>query len=66
MDDSDKPKKKVYHEPPTLPLPPLWRIVVALAAIVGFLYFLYHYEANRPPEPSTGLGLPPLEVISAG
>lgn len=36
--------------PPTLPLPPLWRLLVALAAIVGFLYFMYDWHsAEEPP-----------------
>ena len=39
--------------PPTLPLPPLWRLLVALAAIVGFLYFIYDWHSAKelPAEP---------------
>ncbi len=33
--------------PPTLPLPSLWRLIVAAIAILGFLYFLYSYQEAR-------------------
>lgn len=33
--------------PPTLPPPPLWRLLVAGAAVLGFLYFIYQYVAER-------------------
>lgn len=36
--------------PPTLPLPPLWRLLVALAVVVGVLYFIY--EWHSPGEPA--------------
>ncbi len=40
--------------PPTLPPPPLWRLIVAGLAVFGFLYFLYAYqtaieERSAPP-----------------
>ncbi len=53
---------KQYEEPPTLPLPPTWRLVVAGLAIVGFLYAMYAYEkgheAEQAPPPATQGGLP--------
>lgn len=30
--------------PPTLPMPPKWRLIVAAIAILGFLYFIYRYQ----------------------
>jgi hypothetical protein len=36
--------QKKREEIPTLPPPPLWRLIVAGLAIVGFLYFLYAYQ----------------------
>lgn len=48
---------KQYEEPPTLPLPPTWRLVVAGLVIVGFLYAMYAYEkgheAEQTPPPAT-------------
>ncbi len=35
--------------PPTLPLPPLWRLLVALAVIVGILYFIYEWHSPQEP-----------------
>jgi hypothetical protein len=45
-----------YEEPPTLPLPPTWRIVVALCVTVGFLYWIYrsYPEEQAPPPASSG------------
>jgi hypothetical protein len=48
-----EPEKR-YDEPPTLPVPSLWRLIVAAAAIIGFLYFLYDYESRRPEAPPAG------------
>jgi hypothetical protein len=46
------------HEPPTLPLPPLWRLAVAAAVVVAFLYFIYQsYEPAYEPEPPPRSGL---------
>jgi hypothetical protein len=39
--------------PPTLPLPPLWRLLVGGAIIVAFLYFLYDWEKRKEVEPAT-------------
>jgi hypothetical protein len=36
-------------EPPTLPLPPRWRLVVAAVAVLVFLYLMYHTYTD-PPE----------------
>jgi hypothetical protein len=59
---SEDPPKK-YDEPPTLPLPPTWRLIVAAVAIVGFLYWLYSHEkakeAAPPPPPAQGMLLTP-------
>jgi hypothetical protein len=48
--------QKKGQEAPTLPLPPLWRLIVAAVVVGGFLYFLYQYqraiderEAASPP-----------------
>jgi hypothetical protein len=40
--------------PPTLPLPSMWRLVVAAAAIIGVLYLMYDTgrDAEAPPPPS--------------
>lgn len=37
-------------EVPTLPLPSRWRLIVAAAAILGFLAFIYQYESKREVE----------------
>lgn len=37
--------------PPTLPLPSLWRLLVAAIAVVGFLYFIYRYQEARDAAP---------------
>lgn len=54
--ETEMPKQ--YDEPPTLPLPPTWRLIVAALAIVGFLYAIYRFEKARetePPPPQQGL-----------
>jgi len=40
--------------PPTLPLPSAWRLLVAAAAVLGFLYFMYQTarEADEAPPPA--------------
>jgi hypothetical protein len=37
------------REPPTLPLPPLWRLVLAAAVATGFLYLMYSTYPESPP-----------------
>lgn len=44
------PHRRPPAEPPTLPLPSLWRLIVAGAVIVGFLYFLYDYQRQIDEE----------------
>ena len=41
--------------PPTLPLPPTWRLVVAAIVILGVLYMMYEAgrEAEEPPPASS-------------
>jgi hypothetical protein len=54
-----EPRPSRREEPPTLPPPPLWRLMVAGLVIIGFLYGIYAYEKGReeaaPPPPSSGL-----------
>jgi hypothetical protein len=48
--------QKKPQEVPTLPPPPLWRLIVAAVAIAGFLYFLYAYQTaveERAAPPSS-------------
>lgn len=53
---SQEPPKK-YDEPPTLPLPPTWRLIAAAVVIVGFLYWLYSHEKAKEPAPPPAQGL---------
>ena len=42
-------------EPPTLPLPPWWRLVVAAVAVLAFLYLMYNSYTDPPiPPPAQG------------
>jgi hypothetical protein len=34
-------RRERASEPPTLPLPPLWRLIVAALIVIGFLYLMY-------------------------
>lgn len=43
-------QKPPDDEVPTLPLPSRWRLIVAAAAILGFLAFIYQYESRREAE----------------
>ena len=45
--------EKSYHEPPTLPPPPVWRLVIAAAVVLAFLVFMYHTYEDEPAEPRT-------------
>ena len=61
------PQSQHRGPPPTLPPPPLWRLIVAGLAIAGFLYFLYAYQSavdeRAPPAASQSLDArssPPL------
>ncbi|MFO1153986.1 MAG: hypothetical protein U1E42_10060 [Rhodospirillales bacterium] len=38
------PSNQHRGPPPTLPPPPLWRLIVAGIVVAGFLYFLYAYQ----------------------
>ena len=54
------PKRDRPGEPPTLPLPPLWRLIVAAIVIVGVLYLMYVTALNEPsPAQSSGV---PIEL----
>jgi hypothetical protein len=51
--DPDRlPKRDRPGEPPTLPLPPLWRLIVAGMIIIGVLYLMYITALNEPPPPA--------------
>lgn len=50
------PKHDRPGEPPTLPLPPLWRLIVAAIVIIGVLYLMYITALNEPqPAQSSGV-----------
>jgi hypothetical protein len=43
------------REPPTLPLPSLWRLVVAAVVVIAFLYLMYStYTESPTPPPAQG------------
>jgi hypothetical protein len=42
------------REPPTLPLPSLWRLVVAAVVVIAFLYLMYSTYTESPPPPAQG------------
>ena len=56
-DPDYSPARDHPREPPTLPLPPLWRLVVAGIVIVGVLYLMYVTALEEPPEPSPRTGI---------
>lgn len=39
------------HEPPTLPLPSWWRLIVAAAVVIAFLYLMYSTYTESPTLP---------------
>lgn len=51
-DPDHSPARDHSREPPTLPLPPLWRLVVAAIVIIGFLYLMYVTALEEAPEPA--------------
>jgi hypothetical protein len=51
------PKRDRRGEPPTLPLPPLWRLIVAGIIVVGVLYLMYVTAREEPPPPAQGSGV---------
>jgi hypothetical protein len=56
--DPDRfPKRDRPGEPPTLPLPPLWRLIVAGIVIVGFLYLMYITALKESPPPAQSSGV---------
>jgi hypothetical protein len=56
--DPDRfPNRDRPGEPPTLPLPPLWRLIVAGIIIVGVLYLMYITALNEPPPPAQNSGV---------
>ena len=59
-DADDLTARDHRREPPTLPLPPLWRLIVAGIVIIGFLYLMYVTALEEPPEPA------PRSEITAG
>jgi hypothetical protein len=56
-DPGRSPRREHPREPPTLPLPPLWRLVVAAVVIVGFLYLMYVTALEEPPQPAQSSGI---------
>lgn len=63
MNKDRKPGRAFNEEPPTLPLPPAWRLIVAAAAIIGVLYMMYESarDAEEPLAPA-----PTSSSISGG
>lgn len=58
-DEGSEAARRGEDGPPTLPPPPMWRLAVAAAVIIGFLWFLYDYqrqidEAAAPPAAPAG------------
>jgi hypothetical protein len=52
------PARDHPREPPTLPLPPLWRLVVAGIVIVSVLYLMYMTALEEEPaEPAPRSGI---------
>lgn len=62
-------RKANAHDVPTLPTPPLWRLVAAAVVVIAFLFFMYHsYEPEVPPAPvsTQGAAPPPSDTGASG
>jgi hypothetical protein len=52
-ENHSRPERR--REPPTLPMPSLWRLVVAAAIAIAFLYLMYSTYTDSPiPPPAQG------------
>ncbi len=58
-----------HHEPPTLPRPKTWRLVVAAIVVVAFLYWMYRTgerEGDVAPRPPAGQSSLTVTAPAAG
>jgi len=54
-DDDHTRRAERPREAPTLPLPSLWRLVVAAVVVIAFLYLMYSsYTESPTPPPAQG------------
>ena len=65
-DNPDAPPSREHpREPPTLPLPSAWRLVVAGIVILAFLYLMYITALEEAPAPAQSSDATVGWVVSA-